>query len=126
MKAGETLAWFVLGDLNDNRKAIDINVSNLTANCLMEMSEVCPGYLMTGNHDLSKKTNKGNNSIRPYAWLNNIHVISDPTNITIISKKKPICSIAAIPYLGDFNEETACLVKCKDSADFAFMHTELA
>lgn len=126
MKKGESLTWFILGDVNDNRKAIDINVSNLTANCLQELAEIAPGYMLTGNHDLSKKTNKGNNSLRPYAWLKDIHIIKDPTVVNLTHKDKVICSIAVIPFLGDFNEETACLLSCKDSVQFAFMHTELA
>lgn len=58
--------------------------------------------------------------------MNDVTVISDPTYINIKPKDKVITRIAAVPYLGDFNDETACLLECKDDADFAFMHTELA
>lgn len=125
----DKLVIFVLGDINDNRKAIDINVNNIAINIIEQIRQLCPVYLMTGNHDLSKKTNKGNNSIRSYAFLDNVYEITQPTHISVIKpmqgRKKPV-SIIAVPYLGDFNEETKCLVEYKDKAQFAFMHTEIA
>lgn len=117
---------FILGDINDNRKAIDINISNTSIDIIAELQDICPIYMITGNHDLSKKTNYGNNSLRHFSFLNNVSVISVPTEIEItmgkgIKKKK----IIAIPFMGSFNEETKYLLEYKEKADYAFMHTEL-
>lgn len=129
LKATESLIVFILGDINDNRKAIDINVHNLAINIIAEISEICDVYLMTGNHDLSKKTNKGNNSIRALSYMTGVHVITQPTYITVQKELttgiKELCHIIAVPYLGDFNEETKYLVHYKDNADYAFLHTEI-
>ena len=118
---------FILGDINDNRKAIDINVSNSSIDIIDEIRKICPIFLLTGNHDLSKRTNYGNNSLRPFSFQDNVTLISVPTEIELsLGKGKKKKHIIAIPYMGSFNEETKYLLMYKDTADYALMHTEIS
>jgi DNA repair exonuclease SbcCD nuclease subunit len=120
---------FVLGDIYDNRKAIDIGVSNIAIDIFDEIRQICPLYLMTGNHDLSKKTNNGNNSLRAFAFRDNVELISKPTDLLIYEGKSdstnPLAKVIAIPYLGDSSEELKVLADHNKGWDYAFMHTEI-
>lgn len=120
------LVVFILGDLNDNRKATDIAVSNIEIDIIGEISQICPVYIMTGNHDLSKKTNNGYNSLKAFAFRDNITLISEPTDIMFIISEKTKKSGVMIPYLGDFNEELKVLADHSKDTDYAFMHTEIS
>ena len=116
----------VLGDVYDDRKSIDINVNNLAIDIFEDLGELLPVYIINGNHDLSKKTNKGNTSLRSLANIPGVTVIKEPTIIKIRPDKDTISTIIAIPYLGDHNEENKYLTKYSGKTDFAFMHTDIS
>lgn len=120
------LIVFILGDIYDNRKAIDIGVSNIALDIMEDIRKICPVYMMTGNHDLSKKTNYGFNSLRAFAFRDNVYLISEPTEITFQITQKTEKTAIAIPYMGDFNEELKVLADHNKGTDYAFMHTEIS
>lgn len=120
---------FVLGDVYDDRKSIDINVSNMSIDIFQDIAKILPVYIINGNHDLSKKTNKGNTSLRTMDLIKGVTVIQDPTFINIISpidKKSIIQNIIAIPFLGDTTKESKYLANYTNKAGIALMHTEIA
>lgn len=118
----------ILGDIFDNRKAIDIAVSNLAIDILEEIRQICELVLMTGNHDLSKKTNNGYNSLRMFSLREDVAIINTPTEIIFGHKTTDEIykSGIAIPYMGDINEELKILTQYNKQMDYAFMHTEIS
>lgn len=124
LSADEKLIVVNLGDTFDDRKAIDINVHNLAIDIFEDIAKEVEVYIINGNHDLAKKTNEGNTSLRALEYIPNIHLITEPTilNINYINAKHT--KIIAIPYLGDIELETKYLLNNK--AKYAFMHTEIA
>lgn len=116
----------VLGDVYDDRKSIDINVNNLAIDIFEDLGALLPVYIINGNHDLSKKTNKGNTSLRSLANIPGVTVIKEPTILKIKPEKDTISTIIAIPYLGDHNEENKVLTKYSGKTDYAFMHTDIS
>lgn len=116
----------VLGDVYDDRKSIDINVNNLAIDIFEDLGEILPVYVINGNHDLSKKTNKGNTSLRSLSNIPGITIIKEPTLLKIKPENKVISNIIAIPYLGDHEEENNVLLKFSGKTDYAFMHTDIS
>lgn len=115
-----------LGDVYHDRKSIDIDVNNLSIDIFENLASIIPVYIINGNHDLSKKTNKGNSSLRSLANINNVYVIKEPSMLQFVDGRKTVAKIVAIPYLGDCNDENKELVKFDKKADFAFMHTDIS
>lgn len=115
-----------LGDVYHDRKSIDIDVNNLSIDIFEDLSAILPVYIINGNHDLSKKTNKGNSSLRSVGNIKNCTVIKEPMLLKFYDGTKNISNIAAIPYLGDCNDENKCLVDFNDKADYALMHTDIS
>lgn len=117
---------FVLGDVYDDRKAININDNELSIDIFEEISEILPVYIINGNHDLAKKTNKGNSSLRSLSNIPNLTVIRKPTLITVKPAKKILNKFIAIPYLGSYVEENTTLRNFSGKAKYAFMHTDIS
>lgn len=115
-----------LGDVYHDRKSIDIDVNNLSIDIFEELASILPVYIINGNHDLSKKTNKGNSSLRSLGNISNCHLIKEPTVLKFTEGTKTISTFAAIPYLGDCNDENKCLVEFSGNADYALMHTDIS
>ena len=115
-----------LGDVYDDRKSIDIDVNEMSIDIFEELAEILPCYIINGNHDLSKKTNKGNSSLRSLSNIKNLKVIKEPTLLKFVREKKTLCSVAAIPYLGDCNDENKELVRFSGKASIALMHTDIS
>lgn len=121
----EKLVCINLGDTYDDRTSIDINISNLSIDIFEDIAKEVEVYILNGNHDLSKKTNKGNTSLRSIDLIPNIKVITDPTYIKIESNKNVEQYFIAIPYLGDSILESKYLAEYSTNAQYALMHTEL-
>lgn len=127
LKPDEKAVLMVLGDVYEDRKTIDIDVSNLSIDIFSDIAEILPVYIINGNHDLSKKTNKGNTSLRTIDLIPNVTVIKEPTMVKITNPvDKAVTHVIAIPYLGDTSEETKYLANYSDKASVALMHTEIA
>ena len=125
LKQNENLICLNLGDTYNDRKAIDINVYNLCIDVFEDIAKEVPVYIINGNHDLAKKTNEGNTSLRSLEYIPNITLITEPTYINIKATDKTN-SIIAIPYLGDCELENQYLIKYSGKAKYAIMHTELS
>ena len=118
----ERLICINLGDTFHDRQAIDINVNNMAIDIFTEIGKEVETYIMNGNHDLSRKTNQGNTSIRSLEGIPGVHIIKDPTllNINYGSGTK---SLILIPYLGSVEKENEMLIKYSGKTDCALMHT---
>lgn len=110
---------FALGDIYDDRKSINIEVNDMAITIFEKLSKILPVYILNGNHDLYKKTNKGASSLKALENITNVKLFKDPVELTDNGK-----TIMVIPYLGDSAKETELLMKHKD-CDYAFMHTDL-
>ena len=115
-----------LGDVYHDRKTIDIDVNEMSIDIFEELASMLPCYIINGNHDLSKKTNKGNSSLRSLTNIKNLTVIKEPCLLKFTKDKKTLSQIAAIPYLGDCNDENKELVRFSGKAQYAFMHTDIS
>lgn len=115
-----------LGDVYHDRKNIDIDVNELSIDIFEELASILPCYIINGNHDLSKKTNKGNSSLRSLSNIKNLTVIKEPMLLKFTRDKKTLGCAAAIPYLGDCNDENKELVRFSGKAQYALMHTDIS
>jgi len=81
-------------------------------------------YVLNGNHDLAKKTNEGNTSLRSIEYVPGVTVIKDPAILTFKCQPKNVKMIA-IPYLGNCVLENEYLTAYSNKVRYALMHTEL-
>lgn len=121
-KNKENAILFVLGDVYDNRKAINIAVNDLAIDIFEDLSKILPVYIISGNHDLYKRTHDSQTSLRSLWNINNVKIIKNPELIEFKNSEQDI-NILALPYLGN-KEESEYLDKYKDY-DYAFMHNEI-
>ena len=121
----EKLICINLGDTYDDRKSIDMDVSNLSIDIFEDISKEIEVYVLNGNHDLSKRTNQGNTSLRSIEYIPNIFLITEPTLLDIVSGSKHTKMIA-IPYLGSNELETQYLAQYSAQTEYALMHTEIS
>lgn len=126
LKENPDCVLFCLGDVYHDRMSIDIDANELCISTFETLSKMLPVYIINGNHDLSKKTNKGTSSLRSLDNISNLTLIREPTLVKCMDGKKCFKNIAAIPYLGDCNEENKQIVKFSGTADYAFMHTDIS
>ena len=126
LKTDKDYSLFILGDVFDDRKAIDINVNDMAINIFETLAKLLNIYIINGNHDLSKKTNKGNTSLRTFTNIPGITVIQEPTILKIKPSTKILSNIIAIPYLGDHTEENKVLLEYSGKTNYAFMHTDIS
>ena len=124
LKEDEKVILVNLGDTFNDRKAIDINVYNLAIDIFEDIAKEIETYILNGNHDLAKKTNEGNTSLRAIQYIPNVTLITDPTLLNINYEGGKHTKIIAIPFLGDHSQENRCLAE-NGKAKYAFMHTEL-
>jgi len=124
LKDGERMILINLGDTFNDRKAIDINVYNLAIDIFEDVAKEIETFIINGNHDLAKKTNEGNTSLRAIQYINDVHLITEPTLLNINYENKKHTKAIAIPFLGDHLLESKYLNENSD-AKYAFMHTEL-
>ena len=125
LKENERVILVNLGDTFNDRKAIDINVYNLAIDIFEDVAKEIETYIINGNHDLAKKTNEGNTSLRAIQYIHNVTLITEPTLLNINYEGGKHTKIIAVPYLGDHSQETKYLMD-NTKAKYAFMHTDLA
>ena len=117
VKKGDIL--FILGDWFDNRQLLDIYVMNVSVDIMMELSEILPIHIITGNHDIYKKHDTDVNSLRAFRYLPNVFIYEKPF---IATNKKS--EILVLPWVGDKAEETK--ISQANKADYIFAHTDIS
>lgn len=110
---------FMLGDWFDNRQLLDINVLNKAMDLILDMAEMLPLYLMTGNHDIYKKHDTDVNSLAAFKYIPNVTILEDP--VVVRSEKS---KILVLPWIGNGEKEEAFARANK--ADYIFAHTDIA
>lgn len=116
----ESTALFVLGDIFDDRKSINIAVNDMAISVFTELGKIVPVIIINGNHDLYKKTNNSATSLRSLENIENVSIITESCIIKTASN-----DILCVPYLGDIEKECNILRE-NTNVPFAFMHTDLS
>lgn len=123
LKNKKDICIVCLGDVFDDRKAINIEVNNLAIDIFTDLGKIYPIYIINGNHDLYKRNNLGSTSLRSLENIHNVNIITKSEILNFKNENIDI-KIIAIPYLGDTNEETKILNK-NSLCQYAFMHTDI-
>lgn len=114
---------FVLGDIFDDRKAINISIINMAVNIFREIALILPVWIINGNHDIYTKSDNSISSLAIFSGIRNLHIIRKP-EIIQVRESSQIKRLAFIPYQGDIEKETDLCMEAKD-CDYIFMHTEI-
>lgn len=94
LKSNSVDAAIFCGDWFDNRNSISVVTMNYAYNCLKKIAEVCPIYMIVGNHDSSLKTGLGLNSLRQFNDIENVEIVQD--NLILEAGKD--CRILLCPW----------------------------
>jgi len=108
-----------LGDFFDNRQLLDINVLNVGIDIIMELAEILPVYMLTGNHDIYKKYDTDVNSIVAFKHIPNVIIFEKPLVISNGHSK-----ILILPWIGDKEKEENYVRANK--IDYIFAHTTIS
>lgn len=84
-KHNDQSALIVLGDVFDDRKNINISVNDMVIDVFEKLARILPVYIINGNHDMYKKSDNTITSLRSLENIHNLHVIKEPTLITVRS-----------------------------------------
>ena len=109
----------VLGDVYDDRKSIDIDVNNRCIDIFEELAGMLPVVIISGNHDIYKKTDTRITSLRSLNNIPNLTMLSEPIRYTHANG-----DLFMMPYLGDYSLETKLLSENRDCR-YMFMHDDI-
>ena len=109
---------FVLGDWYDNRQLLDILVMNTSVDIMIELAEILPVHIITGNHDIYKKQDTDVNSLRSFKYIPNVTIYEKPVVITNGTSK-----ILLLPWVGDKDKEE--LYAKSNPTEYLFAHTDI-
>ena len=84
---------FFLGDLFHQRTSIEVTSLNVANDIVRRLASMCEVFLLQGNHDLYEKCNSVITSLNIFD-LNNVHIISTPTEMTLNSQR-----VLLVPWL---------------------------
>ena len=117
IKHGDIL--FILGDWFDNRQLLDIYVMNTAINIIIELSNILPVHILTGNHDIYKKYDTDVNSIIAFKFIPNVFIYEKPLVIT-----NGFSKIFVLPWIG--NKEIEENYVKNNPHDYVFAHADIA
>jgi DNA repair exonuclease SbcCD nuclease subunit len=109
---------FFLGDIWDNRQLLDINVMNKGIDIILELSQIMPIHMLTGNHDLYKKHDTEVNSLAAFRFIPNVKIYKKPVVVTNGETK-----ILVLPWIG--NPEKEEMYGKANPCDFIFAHADI-
>jgi DNA repair exonuclease SbcCD nuclease subunit len=109
---------FILGDWFDNRQLLDIYVMNSSIDIMLELADIIPIYIITGNHDVYKKYNTDVNSIVAFKYIPNVTIYEKPIVITNNDTK-----ILILPWIGNADIEENYVRANK--FDYIFAHANI-
>ena len=110
---------FILGDWFDNRQLLDIYVMNTSIDIIIELAEILPVHIITGNHDIYKKYDTDVNSIIAFKFIPNVFIYEKPVVIT-----NSVSKILILPWIGDEKVEESYVKN--NPRDYVFAHTNIA
>lgn len=108
-----------LGDFFDNRQLLDINVLNVGVDIIIDIAQIFPVYMMTGNHDIYKKYDTDVNSIIAFKHIPNVTIFEKPLVMT-----NGVSKVLVIPWVGDKEKEESYVRANK--CEYVFAHTTIA
>jgi UDP-2,3-diacylglucosamine pyrophosphatase LpxH len=108
-----------LGDFFDNRQLLDIHVMNKGIDVILELSQILPIHMMTGNHDIYKKNNTDVNSLAAFRFIPNVTIYENPAVLTNGKNK-----ILILPWVGSGEKEE--LYAKANKTEYIFAHTDIA
>jgi DNA repair exonuclease SbcCD nuclease subunit len=110
---------FILGDVHDNRQAIDITILNSTISIIEKLAKIIPIYIILGNHDCGKKYDTDVNSTIAFKYIPNVTIYEKPLVIT-----NNETSILLLPWIGNKDAEENYIRANK--FDYVFAHASIS
>lgn len=112
---------FILGDVFENRKQLNVNTLNVAKNIMREITEVAPTYCLIGNHDVFYKNTNKINSIEPILGdIPNFHIVSKPMELN-----HGLWTLGLISWINSENSEEYLTWLNHTNADVIFGHFEI-
>ena len=121
VSTGRTPIVVVAGDYFENRNNINIDVLNRGITTIQKIVEVCPVYMMIGNHDIYKKDNLDVNSLVVFEHIKGVTVVKDKLVLRVKSDK----TFQLVSWIGDMKKVNKLIAKSKENYDYIVLHTEI-
>jgi hypothetical protein len=108
------------GDVFDSRQSLNLKVMNMGLEIIKAISEIMPVFIICGNHDIYHKKSNDINSLKPFTYMNNVHVYEDPV---ILEMNGGNTRALLMPWK-DTKEQEQNVINNND-ADYLFCHTDI-
>jgi DNA repair exonuclease SbcCD nuclease subunit len=112
---------FILGDIFDNRTAINILVLNETIKIFKDLSSIVKEiHVIVGNHDMYLKNSNDVNSLEIFKDIDNVYLYKDTTLIEIDN-----INYLFVPFFEDKKLEIQSIKEYQDKNTICLMHSEI-
>lgn len=108
------------GDVFDSRQSLNLKVMNMGLEIFNEISKIMPIYVICGNHDIYHKKSNTINSLKPFTYMDNVHVYEEPVILEMNGGK----TRALLMPWKDTKEQEQDVIDNND-ADYLFCHTDI-
>lgn len=111
-----------LGDVFDSRHALTLKVLNMAIDIFEELGKIFVDgvFVIAGNHDCFYKSTTDVNSLRPLAWIPNIHVFGEPQTIKVSNSK-----LLLMPWRKDHAADLSEVQAYGPGHDYLFCHMDV-
>lgn len=108
------------GDVFDSRQSLNLKVMNMGLDIFNEISKIMPIFVICGNHDIYHKKTNDINSLKPFQYMDNVHVYEDPV---ILELNKGKTRALLMPWQDTHDQEHKIIES--NTADYLFCHTDI-
>jgi DNA repair exonuclease SbcCD nuclease subunit len=107
------------GDVFDAKQNINTLVMNEALDIVKSISDICPVYIMLGNHDLYRKNNNDINSCKFFRYMSGITLVDNTLTLDAVSNKK----LFLMAWQNTKQQQKDTLLS--NMANYLFCHTDV-
>ncbi len=115
---------FHLGDVFDNRQAINIKALNMGIEIFEELSKIFKDgiFIICGNHDIFNKSTNDINSLKALKWIPNVTVFEEPAEVKVGG-----ATFVMMPWRKDYHAEREFINSFKGKfVEYLCCHADIA
>lgn len=108
------------GDVFDSRQSLNLKVMNMGLEIFSAISKIMPIFVICGNHDIYHKKSNDINSLKPFTYMENVHVYEQEV---ILEFNQGKTKALLMPWK-DTKEQEQAVIDANE-ADYLFCHTDM-
>lgn len=118
------LTIFFTGDVYDKKQVINTYIQNRTIDLVNEIASYAPVYIIIGNHDTPRLSDRDINNCKSLSHIDNVQVYVNSAELKTVAGD----TILMMPWVSlkdNQNAEREIINSVSDTCKYLFMHTDL-